>query len=50
MRFVVDNFNSPSHRISGDGKYRAVCESGHRRTILFRFSRFDLRFGLFNTR
>ena len=50
MNLVVDHIKSPSHRISGDGKRTVVVESDHRRTKLFGFPQFDLRFALFNAR
>ena len=44
MWIVVEDFNSPSNGISGDGKCTAVFRSDHRRAKLFRFPRFNLSF------
>jgi hypothetical protein len=50
MRFVVDDFNSPRHRVSGDRKYTFVLHSIHQRTELFRLSPFNLCLTSFSTR
>jgi hypothetical protein len=48
MCIIVDDFDFPGRRISRNGKWRAVFESGHRRTELSRLPGLNLRFGLFN--
>ncbi|KAF9649745.1 hypothetical protein BDM02DRAFT_3113168 [Thelephora ganbajun] len=42
MFSIVDDFNSPSHRIRSNHKWR-LSEFPRRRTKLFGFSRFNLR-------
>jgi len=48
MNTLVDDFNSPSNRISGDMNRSPVVYSLHGITKLFRFSRFDLVLVLLN--
>jgi len=42
MNTLVDDFNYPSSRISGDMNRSPVVDSLHGITELFRFSRFNL--------
>ena len=49
MNLVIDDFDLPSPRIGGDGKYAITRESGHWRAKLFRFPQFNLHFA-FNAR
>ena len=42
MFMVVDDFNSPGHRISGDGKSIALLVFDRRNAKLFRFPGFNL--------
>ena len=46
MCAVVDGFNSPGYRISGDVKQSSVVEPFHRSTKLFRLSWLNLHFAL----
>ena len=50
MNTLIDDFNSPSNRISGDMNRSPVVDSLHRITELFRLSRFDLVLVLLNIR
>ena len=46
MWVVVDDIDSPSHGVSGNGERTAILESSHRHTELLRFPRLNLGFAL----